>query len=169
MSRLRTFPLWLVLVLVLTSAWFAWTNWVSPRRLFQKAVLKPIPASVRQIKGIAFSSSGYHKRVLRFVISDPDVRLILGSDQFKEIGFVKYSGKSRILSFGETVHKTTAFILFDGLRNKFPPRWFELNDVKAFRAYLVEEEDAYHYKVRLFLYEQRMGRAYFVGYETRGT
>ena len=67
--------------------------------LFRKVVLNPIPAYVKSIRGSKFfSSSGYRTSVLRFNISESDIHLILKSDQFNEIEYVKFNNNNLSLA-----------------------------------------------------------------------
>jgi hypothetical protein len=180
----------LVLLLVLISVWLVF-NWVFPRILFRKAVLYHIPASVKSIKGCGLSGlNERHKYILRFNISESDIQLILNSDQFQEIGYVKYSNNG-ILHYGEdrfkesttitydndgniisTDHRASdigsSFHLFLGWYEWFPPKWFELDKWNTFKAYVVEINRNDYYKVRLLLYNPDIGQAYFIEYELRG-
>ena len=167
MRRLKMYAFLLFLILVLLSAWAALANWVLPSRVFRKAILDPIPRSVKKIRASTSSGRGCHKYVLRFDISEPDLRLILASDQFKEIGYVEYRGNT--LVSGETRQATISFHLFEGWRKTFRPRWFKFPDGGEVKVYRVEEEDIGFHKVRLLLYNQGISQAYYVEYEARGT
>ncbi|MBN2132581.1 MAG: hypothetical protein JW741_23975 [Sedimentisphaerales bacterium] len=167
MHRLKMYATFLLPIFVLVFAWAASAYWLLPPRAFRKALLDPIPPSVKRIKASIFSGWGCHKYVLRFNISERDLRLILASDQFKEIGYVEYRGNT--LVSGETREATISFNLFEGWRKTFRPRWFELADSDAVKAYRVEEEDIGFHKVRLLLYDPGISQAYYVEYEARGT
>ncbi len=101
MKRSRTLALAALLLLALATGWAVLTYWILPRKLFEKAVLNPIPPSVKEIKGSGFlQAKNCHTYVLRFKISAEDVPLILASDQFKEIEEVGYSS-SGVLHYAE--------------------------------------------------------------------
>jgi hypothetical protein len=89
----------------------------------------------------------------------------MNSDQFKEIKYVKY--RDNILKFGGTSRATRSFLLFEGCREWFPPRWFEFAKWSAFKAYVVERQRIDFDKIRLLLYNPDLGQAYFVDYEVR--
>ena len=179
-----------VLLLLLIFVWAILANWVLPRKLSRKAVLNPIPSSVKSIKGCGlFGLEACHKYILRFDVSEPDIQLILNSDQFQEIGYVKY--RNGILSYGEdqfkevtyktyqnnvligTYHRASdvgsSFHLFDGWYDWFPPRWFKFNKWNTYKAYLMERGNGIDsYKARLLLYNPDIRQAYFIDYEWRG-
>src|SRR4030042_3089553 len=160
MFRIRKrYVLLLLFLFFLIFTWSALANWVLPQKLFRKSVLNPIPSSVKSIKGCGlFGLDEHHKYILRFDISESDIRLILNSDQFQEIGYVRYH--NGILSYGEdqfkeetyktyqngvlinTHHRASdvgsSFSLFGGWYEWFPPRWFEFAKWNTFKAYLVE-------------------------------
>ena len=179
---------YVVLLLFFIFIWAVLANYVLPQKLFRKAVLNPIPSSVKSIKGCGlFGLDERHKYILRFNISESDIQLIINSDQFQEIGYVKY--RNGILSYGEnqfkketyktyqndvlinTYHSTSdvgsSFLLFGGWYEWFPPRWFEFDKWDIFKAYLVERRDIDYYKVRLLLYNPDIEQAYFIEYEIR--
>jgi hypothetical protein len=166
MRRLKMLMLLLLSLVILIFSWTAFANWVLPARLFRQAVLNPIPPSIKNIRGIAFCSLGCEKYILRFDISEPDVQLIVASDQFREIGFVGY--RDNMLDVGKVHDPGVLLNLFEGWRETYPPRWFKFADWKAFKAYVVEREDIDFFKVRLLVYSQDLGEAYFVHYEARG-
>jgi hypothetical protein len=65
-------------------------SYASQRRLFQRAVVSPIPTSVRAIRSHASFGLGSHTYIFRFSIDDNDVPAVLGSRPFKKIFHVKY-------------------------------------------------------------------------------
>jgi hypothetical protein len=167
------------------------TEWVFPPLLFRKAVLNPIPASARHLKGSGFlQAKNCHTYVLRFKIKPEDVPLILASDQFKEIGYVRYS--DGILGYGESEFKSQSrttylgdkvistyehhsdiglrFALFEGWRAWFVPRWFQLAQWRAFKAYAVERRDEVgdFCDVRLLVHNPDAGEVYFIAHYWRG-
>jgi hypothetical protein len=133
-------------------------------------VLNPIPTSAKSIRGSGFwGSGGYRTSVLRFNISEPDIQLVLKSDQFNEIEYVKYN--NNILSFAEskkTMSGWTSFLMFGDFRKWFTPSWFEFDKWNAFKAYLVEKHDIEFHKVRLLIYNPDINQAYFIDHEMRG-
>ena len=157
-----------VLLLLLIFVWAILANWVLPRKLSRKAVLNPIPSSVKSIKGCGlFGLEACHKYILRFDISEPDIQLILNSDQFQEIGYVEY--RDGTLRYGVDKFETSSFHLFDGWYDWFPPRWFKFNKWNTYKTYLVERRRGIDsYKARLLLYNPDIRQAYFIDYEWRG-
>jgi hypothetical protein len=160
-----------LLVLALISAQVAWTNWLLPARVFRRAVLDPVPASVKAIKAHVSSNAfdpGFHSYVLRFDIGAPDVQLILDSDQFKEIGYIEYS--KNMLDFGETRRGSTISLrIWGDFWSKAPtPSWFEFTDQKGYKAYMVKEEHRDFFKAHLLLHNESLGLAYFIDYEAIG-
>jgi len=192
MRRRKWFVRPLLVLFVLTAGWVILTEWVFPPRLFRKAVLNPIPASVRGIKGSGFlQADACHTYVLRFKISPEDVPLILASDQFKEIECVEY--RLGILSYAESYSQGHSyvryrsdgtisssqeahsgvggsFMLFEGWRGWFIPRWFQPAKWQAFKAYAVnrEEEAVDFYDTRFLLHNADTGEAYFINRHVRG-
>ena len=169
MRRPKMYAFFLLLVLVLALAWAAMANWVLPPRVFRKALLDPIPASVQRIRGVASNHGRGRMYVLHFDISEPDLRLILASGHFKEMGYAECRGNR--LVYGET-RETARPWEFSGAAPKMrPPRWCASADDNAFKAYVVEEIDVESAKllVRLLLYNQSIGEAYYVEYDNGGT
>jgi hypothetical protein len=131
-----------------------------------------------------------HKYILRFDIRESDIQLILNSDKFREIGYVEYD--DGIIRYGEvdgfkeattitydddgnvisTYHRASdvgsSFKLFFGWYDWFPPRWFEFDKWNTFKAYVVKINRVGYCLVRLLVYNQDIGQAYFIEYETRG-
>jgi hypothetical protein len=189
---MKLLGLTILLLLVVTSACGALAHWVLPRGLFRKAVLNPIPPSVKNIRASGFFlPEACHTYVLRFTVSEEDIRLILSSGPFKEIGYVQY--QSGILTYGEhqfprenyTRYRDDevigtyehhsdvglSFMLFEGWRGWFPPRWFQFAKWRTFKAYVVERKDPDlpSVEVHLLLHNAELGQTYFINYEVRGT
>ena len=152
-------------------------NVMQPTWLFQKLVLQPIPDSVRNIKARekrTFLNAVYNC-VLRFDISKSDLFLILASEPFQEISYVKYTDDVGILSYGKNRNssgrdsKGVIWMLYDLDEGERAPEWFELGTWGSFKAYIVEEEKAGLYKARLLVYHESLGEAYFIQYELRAT
>jgi len=168
MRRAKRYALFLSLVLVLALAWVALANWVLPSRLFRKAILNPIPASVRRIRGTASNHGPGHTYVLRFNISEADLRSILAADPFKEVGHAEC--RDNVLVYGETWETARLWEFSGALPKMRPPRWCASTDRNAFRAYVIEEIDVECAKllVRLLLYNQGIGEAYYVEHDGGG-
>ena len=193
MRRLRLIALVLLPFSALILTYVGLAHLVLPPRLFRKAVLNPIPTSVKSIRGSGlFMSEASHTYVLGFRISAEDVPRILESDQFREIEYVEYSlgilryaehhfqGHSYVRYHSDgTVAGTHegqsgvggSFALFTGWRGWFVPRWFQFAKWRAFKAYTVERKDDDHdfYETRLLIYNPGAGQAYFINYQVRGT
>ncbi len=167
MRRRKLLVRCLLVLFALTAGWVILAEWVFPPRLFRKAVLNPIPASVHGIRGSGyFAAERFHTYVLRFSINEVDLPLILASDQFRKIGYVDcYYG---ILSFGETPERTRGFALFPGWRAWVPHRWCQVAKWSALRAYCAEREGPDFHKVLLLLHDADNGQAFFINYEMRG-
>ncbi len=169
MRRAKMYAFFLSLVLVLAFAWAASTYWLLPPRVFRKALLDPIPASVRRIGGTASNHGPGHMYVLRFDISEADLQLILASDQFEEVGYAACHGNR--LVYGETQETARPWEFSGALPEMRPPHWCASADPNALKAYVIEDIDVEStgLLVRLLLYNQRIGQAYYVEYDGGGT
>ena len=168
MRRPKMYAFLLLLVLVLALVWAATAYWVLPLRVFRKAILNPIPASVQRIRGAASNHGPGHMYVLRFDISEADLRSILAAGQFKEVGYAECHGN--MLVYGETRETAKPWEFSGALPKMRPPHWCASADPNAFKAYVIEEIDVESAKllVRLLLYNQGIGQAYYVEYDGGG-
>jgi hypothetical protein len=140
-----------------------------PSRLFRKAVLNPIPASVKNIRASRYVPilSNEHKYVLRFNISKEDLSLILRSRRFKKISSVEYN--DGLLSYENVQNVRSSFFLYDTYRGKSAPWWFRLGEWKNFKAYVEGRIESGFESVHILLYNEGQGEAYFIDYEVRDT
>jgi len=163
----RLWPSLAVLGLVMLSAVGLLMIRQHPLNMFRETVLDPVPASVRQIRGDLNRSAGEYTCVLRFKVSPDDLALLVHSGPFDEIAFVEYDRGS--LTYGNMEFATTSVQLYRVYEGQSEPGWFDLRRWTRFRAYIVEEEQSDLYNVRLLLYHEGRGEAYFVEHEVRGT
>jgi hypothetical protein len=178
---MRVRRLLIILLLPLAAvvlAWLVLADWVLPSNLFRKAVLDPIPPSVRGIRASGFfSSEADHTYVLRFSIGPADVPLILASDEFKEVddatfgeGILSYRvnppslGSERASSTGND--EGASLFLFNRWPTLFRPRWFQFDKWRTFKAYAFTRRDSITVHRRLLLYNADSGEAYFIDFRT---
>lgn len=167
--RLRSLVVHLLLpiaVASLAAAPFAWNMKHRPARLFREVVLDPIPASVQHIKANHARWFSKHTYVFRFDVGLEDLALILRSGPFEEISCVKYD--RGMLCYGETEDVTSSVWLYEVPRGEREPSWFNLEPWGRFRAYILEREVSDFYCVRLLLYHEGRGQAFFLEHEIRG-
>lgn len=161
----------LILVLVISSILAAIYYVRRPGYLFKEVVLKPIPKSVKNIRATSKRSvvlNTGHTYVLGFDIGKEDLSLILGSEPFTEIEDVSYNDDSGTFAFG-TASRGMTITLYERNEGERAPEWFELNTWDNFRVYLVEDAGLGWYRMRLLLYREDLGRAYFIEHKMNGT
>ncbi len=139
--------------------------WVWPYYLFRKAVVHPVPASVKRIKADSSFGLRRHQYVLQFCINKKDLPAILATRIFREVARVKYS--DGLLEYGDT-GSPRGFYLYDVYEGENPPRWFKFRTSDGFRTYVVEDVDKDFYRADLLLYREDIGQALFIEYEQGG-
>jgi len=141
--------------------------------LFEKLVISPIPESVHGIKidqRYSFwrrltSSGELSTYLLRFDISRGDLDRVIAFRSLTEWPSVEYTfgGVYYRLPNGK---KKDIHLYWSRQR----PRWFDLHEWKSFTAYYAGDEGGAKSwrRVRLLLYNERLGRAYFVKHDITG-
>ena len=138
----------------------------SPESLFESVVISPIPESVRDINVSCPLDERRHGqitrvRVLRFDIGREDLSKVIASGGFVEwtVNYRDFYLDYRANGIGLTV----PLYATDGE----VPDWFDLRQWKGFTAYYAGDSrpiDMY-IKAHLLLYNEQLGRAYFVDYD----
>ena len=141
--------------------------------LFEQLVISPIPESVRNIEvdqryslwRRVQSSGELSTYLLKFDISRGDVEKIIAFASLTEWPSVEYTfgGVYYRLPNGE---KTDIHLYWSRER----PQWFDLPEWKSFKAYYAGDEGGTKSwcRVRLLLYNEQLGRAYFVKHDITG-
>lgn len=138
-----------------------------PSEMFREVLLDPIPPSVRHIRADRERWVGKHSYVLRFAISPDDFALLVRSGPFDEISYVEYDRGA--LHYGEKKYATSSVWLYEVPRGDREPSWFDLERWTRVSAYIAEKVASDLYNVRLLLYHEGRGEAYFLEHERRGT
>lgn len=155
----------LIAVGVVTISLLVVAVWVWPYCLFRKAVVHPVPASVKRIKADSSFGLRQHQYVLQFRINKTDLPAILATRAFKEVARVRY--RDGLLEYGDT-GSPRGFYLYDVYEGEDPPRWFKFRTSDGFRTYVVENVDKDFYRADLLLYREDIGHALFIEYEQGG-
>jgi hypothetical protein len=137
-----------------------------PWMVFRKVVLSPIPASVRQIRADHKWWLNQYSYILRFAISPEDVALLVRSGPFEELAFVRYD--RGYFDYGNTRLSSTSINVYAVYNGEREPEWLDLSKWTQCRVYVAEVEGPDMYNVRLLLYDEGRGEAYFVRHEIRG-
>ena len=158
----------LILLVVLVSMVFLFILMWPRDELFSKVILNPIPASVKGVRSYSHVSlDRSHQYVLRFYISKADVPFILAIDNFQRVAYVTYDATYG-LSYGDSSSSLSSFILFKAWEDSSVPGWFGFRTLDGYEAYLAEDKDYGHEKIRVFLYNETTGQAYFIEDERYG-
>ena len=152
-------------IVCLVGVAFAAVNWQASRS-FREVVLDQIPRSVRRIKSDRVNHLNRHTYVLRFDIGSDDFTTLVRSGPYDEISYVEYD--RGVLSYGENKLATSSIWLYEVPLGERGPAWLDLGRWTRFQAWIAEKEQPDLYNVRLLLYHEGRGEAYFIEYEMRG-
>lgn len=144
-------------------------------RIFRRFVLRPIPASVQEIRADHCEISHFIERlygsrerayVLRFSISQEDVLRIVATRGFKRWEPIQYS--DGVLTFKDTDGYEMGIELYTDGRSE--PDWFDLARWEEWQTYYMGEDgiDLSWLDASLLLYNEQMASAYFVKYRVTG-
>lgn len=135
--------------------------------LFTKVVGSRIPQSVHAIKTDRWRALGRQTYVLRFDITEEDLLTIARTGHFTKLGYIDVESYDGGICYGMTFSRGNVLILY-GTSRRQPP-WFDLDEWEDVVAYVVERElEESRYTVRLLLYSERRGAAYFIEDEVKG-
>jgi hypothetical protein len=172
----------LALALVFATVACGMRFFVYPRTLFERHVIRPIPASVRNMKADIYNKAtfwarrkGYQARasVVRFDISREDLLQIVAARGFKPWENVDYRANEGTLWYrmaGDPTTYTDAY-LYRGRYAK-PPSWFDLDKWQDtdMETYLTGQDDymkTNEIDVSLLIYNSQLGSAYLIRWERR--
>ena len=137
--------------------------------MFERVVLSPIPESVKDIRvscplDIRGRGMSDHTYILRFEISREDLSKIIASGNLVEWKVEYYDFcldyTADGIGAGVKLYKT----------NREVPDWFDLGQWNGFTAYYagIERPSDMYVTAQLLLYNEPLGRAYFVDHEVIG-
>ncbi len=120
------------------------------------------------IDNITSSGNSNCRRTVRIIfahhIGPEDHLLLLKSGQFEGIDHIEYNKKSGYLDFGKHKYSTTSFMLFEEWREYNQPEWFTSNEWQQYQAYREQIEDVDSERIRLLMYNEHLGQAFYVDY-----
>jgi len=150
---------------------------LSPTEAFSKFVCRPIPKSVTNIKmDRKIRWQGWHRYVFHFKIDEEDLSLILKRKPFQEIKYFKYNpetgwfnwAKEEPPNYFESPQpppwKSSSEVLYDISSGEIEPEWFNIEQWDNPKVYLYIVRDVY--RLRLFVYSNKLGEAYFIDYRS---
>ena len=144
--------------------------WALPRCLFRKALIHPIPPSVRAIRADSSFGLNQHQYVLRFRMKAADLAAILGARSFAPVARVRYRHNTGTIEYEDSPSLQHSFALYRPHEGNYSPHWFKFDTSNNFRAYVAEEKDRHEfYHLDLLLYDASIGEAYFIEYEQGGS
>jgi hypothetical protein len=183
--RIRRHKLLLVLpvvLLILAAASVLLTKRKpSAEALFKQVVIDPIPESVKDIKAsipLDKRERGHteHTYILRFAISREDLSKIITSGNFVEqkIIYKATDQDLHLLNLSLDYIVPNSNVVWPGVTlyatNRDVPDWFDLPQWNGFKAYYTGTEQPVdmYVKAHVLLYNERLGRAYFIDQEVIG-
>jgi len=144
----------------------------SPSQGFWRLVCKPIPKSVTEIKMDRLARwHGWRRYVFHFKIDEADLSPILVSWPFQEIKHFKYSPEHGGLSWEppdfKSLQHSSGIQLYNIRSGESGPEWFNLEQWDSPKVYVYDVRiDAR--RLRLFVYNKKLGEAYFIDYRSSG-
>ena len=153
---------------------------LSPSEAFKKFVCRPIPKSVTEIKmGRLIRWTGWHRYVFNFKIDEEDLLPILDSWPFQELKYFKYSpeysglkwAKEEPADYAQSLNppswESSSMQLYNIRSGESKPAWFNLEQWDSPKIYVYDVRiDAR--RLRLLVYNKKLGEAYFIDYRTSG-
>jgi hypothetical protein len=153
---------------------------LSPSEAFKKFVCRPIPKSVTEIKmGRLIRWTGWHRYVFHFKIDEEDLLPILDSWPFQELKYFKYSpeynglewAKEEPPDYSQSLNpppwESSSMQLYNIRSGESKPEWFNLEQWDSPKVYVYDVRiDAR--RLRLLVYNKKLGEAYFIDYRTSG-
>ena len=149
-------------------------------RVFERHVLKPIPPSVAGIRLHEATGSFGCTHILRFRISRGEAASIVASRPFEEFGWVWYSNynvsSGNLAANGRDPRQNTMFgVAVESVPVRehgklWLPDWFGINDWENPEVWRVHQKwgRAERDHIQLFVYNERIGEAYFINHFARG-
>jgi len=144
----------------------AYAKWHASQ-LFREVVLDPVPKSVSHIKAERVRWLNKHTYVFRFRISRDDLARLVHTGPYDAIAYVDFD--RGVLSYGEKEYATSSIWLYEVPRGDRLPAWFDLARWTRCQTWIAEKEQPDLYNVRLVLFHEGTGEAYFIEHEMRGT
>jgi len=150
---------------------------LSQSGVFKKFVCNPIPKSVTEIKMDRLIR--WHRYVFHFKIDEADLSPILNSWPFQEIRYFRYNPETGWLKwakeeppdYSQSLNPPpwTSFgtQLYNIRSGETEPEWFNLEQWDSPKVYVYDIRiDAR--RLRLFVYNKKLGEAYFIDYRSSG-